>query len=243
MPADHDSQSSDRSGRRADPMAEHKRRARWRLLGAIITVAAVGAIAPFFLEEQARPLSQDLLIEIPSRSSLFTKIDKLKPAETATESSATTDAKREEPASKTATATASAAPPASSTAPATSSAPVSAAAPAAAPPVAATPTSASTSAPTVKSDPIAETKADASKKPGKGFLVQVGVYSKPETAKSVQAKLTLGGHKVWLEPLVREDGIERYRVRIGPFETREQANEVRDRAKSQGYEAIVVTNP
>jgi cell division protein FtsN len=30
-------------------------------------------------------------------------------------------------------------------------------------------------------------------------------------------------------------------VRIGPFETRELANQVRDRAKSQGYDAMVVT--
>lgn len=48
-------------------MAEHKRRARWRLLGALILVAAVAAAAPVLLEDQARPLSQDLLVEMPAR--------------------------------------------------------------------------------------------------------------------------------------------------------------------------------
>ncbi len=60
MPADQDSKGS-------DPMAEHKRRARWRLLGALILVGAVAAAAPILLEDQARPLSQDLLIEMPAR--------------------------------------------------------------------------------------------------------------------------------------------------------------------------------
>lgn len=59
-------------------MAEHKRRARWRLLGAVIIAASVAALAPVLLEEQARPLSQDLLIEIPSKDSVFAKIESLK---------------------------------------------------------------------------------------------------------------------------------------------------------------------
>lgn len=58
-------------------MAEHKRRARWRLLGAVIIAASVAALAPVLLEEQARPLSQDLLIEIPSKDSVFAKIESL----------------------------------------------------------------------------------------------------------------------------------------------------------------------
>ena len=216
MPADSDSGSSQREHQRSDPMAEHKRRARWRLLGALIITGAVAAVAPVFLEDQARPLSQDLLIDIPSKNSAFTKIDSLKPA--ATEEAA----------------------------PAATSAPTAPVAPVATPPKAET-----------KAEAKAETKAEAKstttaaapaatndKKaaPAKGFLVQVGAYAKLESANAVKTKLTAGGHRVVMETIKAEDGTDRYRVRIGPFETREQALSVRDRAKSQGYDAVVV-NP
>jgi len=69
-------------------MAEHKRRARWRLFGAILIAGSVAAITPFLLEEQARPLSQDLLIEIPSKNSKFTKIESLKPQDPAAQEQA-----------------------------------------------------------------------------------------------------------------------------------------------------------
>ena len=228
MPADSDSGSSQREHQRSDPMAEHKRRARWRLLGALIITGAVAAVAPVFLEDQARPLSQDLLIDIPSKNSAFTKIDSLKPA--ATEEAA----------------------------PAATSAPTAPVAPVATPPKAETKAEAKAEAKAeTKAEAKAETKAEAKstttaaapaatndKKaaPAKGFLVQVGAYAKLESANAVKTKLTAGGHRVVMETIKAEDGTDRYRVRIGPFETREQALSVRDRAKSQGYDAVVV-NP
>lgn len=238
MPADSDSGSSQREHQRSDPMAEHKRRARWRLLGALIITGAVAAIAPVFLEDQARPLSQDLLIDIPSKNSAFTKIDSLKPA-----------------------ATEEAAP-----APAAATAPTTPVAPVATPPKAETKVEQKAD---TKSDAktngkaAADTKATADTKaaakstttaaapaatndkkavPAKGFLVQVGAYAKQESANAVKTKLIAGGHRVVMETVKAEDGTDRYRVRIGPFETREQALSVRDRAKGQGYDAVVV-NP
>ncbi len=213
MPADSDSGSSQREHQRSDPMAEHKRRARWRLLGALIITGAVAAVAPVFLEEQARPLSQDLLIDIPSKNSAFTKIDSLKPAAT------------EEPA------------------PAAASAPTAPVAPVATPPKAETKAEAKSD---TKAEQKTDTKTDAKTNgkaaAAKGFLVQVGAYAKLESANAVKTKLTAGGHRVVMETIKAEDGTDRYRVRIGPFETREQALSVRDRAKGQGYDAVVV-NP
>ena len=208
MPADSDSGSSQREHQRSDPMAEHKRRARWRLLGALIITGAVAAVAPVFLEDQARPLSQDLLIDIPSKNSAFTKIDSLKPA--ATEEAA----------------------------PAATSAPTAPVAPVATPPKAVTKAEAKST--TTAAAPAATNDKKAA--PAKGFLVQVGAYAKLESANAVKTKLTAGGHRVVMETIKAEDGTDRYRVRIGPFETREQALSVRDRAKSQGYDAVVV-NP
>lgn len=221
MSADRESRSFQRDGEASDPMADHKRRARWRLLGALIITGVVAAIAPLLLEEQARPLSQDLLIEIPSRNSLFSKIDSLKPgaAESAGEKPAEpakADAAKAEP-------------------------------PKAEPPKAEEPKKAESKkaepkkAEPKKSEPQA-TEPKKSADAAGGVFVQVGAYAKLESANAVKARLTAGGHRVVIETIKVDDGSERHRVRIGPFETRELANQVRDRAKAQGYDAMVV-NP
>jgi len=197
-------------------MAEHKRRARWRLFGAILIAGSVAAITPFLLEEQARPLSQDLLIEIPSKNSKFTKIESLKPQDPAAQESASS---------------------VTSATPVTPQGPVAIAksettkeAPAKELPAKQTP---------AKQTPTKEASPTAAKT--KGFMVQVGAYSKPESAASTKKRMESGGHRVVTETIKAADGSDRHRVRIGPFETREAAEQVRDRAKAQGYDAIVVS--
>jgi DedD protein len=225
MPADNDYRSSQRDTQGSDPMAEHKRRARWRLFGAILIAGSVAAITPFLLEEQARPLSQDLLIEIPSKNSKFTKIESLKPQDPAAQ----------EQASPVTSAT-----PVTPQGPATAATPQGPAAiaksettkeaPAKELPAKQTPT---------KQTPAKEASPTAAKT--KGFMVQVGAYSKPESAASTKKRMESGGHRVVTETIKAADGSDRHRVRIGPFETREAAEQVRDRAKAQGYDAIVVS--
>ncbi len=216
MPADNDYRSSQRDTQGSDPMAEHKRRARWRLFGAILIAGSVAAITPFLLEEQARPLSQDLLIEIPSKNSKFTKIDSLKPQDPAAQESASS---------------------VTSATPVTPQGPVAIAksettkeAPAKELPAKQTP---------AKQTPAKEASPTAAKT--KGFMVQVGAYSKPESAASTKKRMESGGHRVVTETIKAADGSDRHRVRIGPFETREAAEQVRDRAKAQGYDAILVS--
>ena len=211
-------------------MAEHKRRARWRLFGAILIAGSVAAITPFLLEEQARPLSQDLLIEIPSKNSKFTKIESLKPQDPAAQ----------EPASPVTSATPVT--PQGPATPATPQGPVAIAksettkeAPAKDLPAKQTPAKQTP----VKQTPAKEASPTAAKT--KGFMVQVGAYSKPESAASTKKRMESGGHRVVTETIKAADGSDRHRVRIGPFETREAAEQVRDRAKAQGYDAIVVS--
>jgi len=206
-------------------MAEHKRRARWRLFGAILIAGSVAAITPFLLEEQARPLSQDLLIEIPSRNSKFTKIESLKPQDPAAQESASS------------VTSATPVTPQGPATPATPQGPVAIAkpettkeAPAKELPAKQTP---------AKQTPKKEASPTAAKT--KGFMVQVGAYSKPESAASTKKRMESGGHRVVTETIKAADGSDRHRVRIGPFETREAAEQVRDRAKAQGYDAIVVS--
>ena len=206
-------------------MAEHKRRARWRLFGAILIAGSVAAITPFLLEEQARPLSQDLLIEIPSKNSKFTKIESLKPQDPAAQEQAS-------PVTSATPVT-----PQGPATPATPQGPVAIAksettkeAPAKELPAKQTP---------AKQTPAKEASPTAAKT--KGFMVQVGAYSKPESAASTKKRMESGGHRVVTETIKAADGSDRHRVRIGPFETREAAEQVRDRAKAQGYDAIVVS--
>jgi DedD protein len=225
MPADNDYRSSQRDTQGSDPMAEHKRRARWRLFGAILIAGSVAAITPFLLEEQARPLSQDLLIEIPSKNSKFTKIESLKPQDPAAQEQAS---------------------PVSSATPVTPQGPATAATPQGPAAIAKSETTKEAPAkelpakqtPT-KQTPAKEASPTAAKT--KGFMVQVGAYSKPESAASTKKRMESGGHRVVIETIKAADGSDRHRVRIGPFESREAAEQVRDRAKAQGYDAIVVS--
>ena len=211
-------------------MAEHKRRARWRLFGAILIAGSVAAITPFLLEEQARPLSQDLLIEIPSKNSKFTKIESLKPQDPAAQESASS------------VTSATPVTPQGPATPATPQGPVAIAksettkeAPAKDLPAKQTPAKQTPA----KQTPTKEASPTAAKT--KGFMVQVGAYSKPESAASTKKRMESGGHRVVTETIKAADGSDRHRVRIGPFETREAAEQVRDRAKAQGYDAIVVS--
>ncbi len=225
-------------------MAEHKRRARWRLLGAVIIAGSVAALAPVLLEEQARPLSQDLLIEIPSKESVFAKIESLKsspesvpveqkPAAETKSGVETKSSVESKPAdTKAAVEQKPAAEPAApSSVPATK--PATAPASSTADPAAIL---AGKVAP--KAEPKPEPKPATT--PDGRFLVQVGAYAKIEAANAVKTKLTAGGHTVAIETIKTAEGVERHRVRIGPFATKELATQVRDRAKAQGYDAAVI---
>lgn len=203
MPADQDAKGS-------DPIAEHKRRARWRLFGAIIIVGAVAAVAPILLEDQARPLSKDLLIEISPRASAPPPEAKPAPGPAIALDSKPVSPPEPKPLLE---------PKAAQEELAKKTAPSSVELP--------------------KLQKPAKAAADSGKK-AQGFMVQVGAYGTVEAANRVKARLEGAGHRVTINTIKTAEGAERHRVRIGPFETRDQALEVRDRAKAQGYDAAVV---
>ncbi|HEX2121668.1 MAG TPA: septal ring lytic transglycosylase RlpA family protein [Thermoanaerobaculia bacterium] len=66
------------------------------------------------------------------------------------------------------------------------------------------------------------------------FIVQVGAFSVEANAKSLQQKLNSIGQRAWI------DRNDLYRVRIGPFATREQALAARTALEAQGMSAIIV---
>lgn len=67
------------------------------------------------------------------------------------------------------------------------------------------------------------------------FVVQVGAFAVEANAKSLQQKLTSIGQRAWV------DRNDLYRVRIGPFATREQALAARTALEAQGMSAIIVS--
>ena len=66
------------------------------------------------------------------------------------------------------------------------------------------------------------------------FVVQVGAFAVEENAKLLQDRLTKIGQTAWID---RED---LFRVRLGPFETRDQAVAARSSLEANGISAIVM---
>ncbi|MCL2656741.1 MAG: SPOR domain-containing protein [Betaproteobacteria bacterium] len=62
--------------------------------------------------------------------------------------------------------------------------------------------------------------------PGKAFVLQVGVFSNPNNAEDLRAKLALAGIPVMLET----------RVQVGPFKTRDEVVQAQSKLKALGME-------
>jgi rare lipoprotein A len=67
-----------------------------------------------------------------------------------------------------------------------------------------------------------------------GFYVQAGAFAVESNAKSLAEKLVTLGQRAWI------DRHDLFRVRIGPFATREQALEARTSLEANGMSAIIV---
>lgn len=63
-----------------------------------------------------------------------------------------------------------------------------------------------------------------------GFLLQAGVFTNPERAEELHAKLTLSGIQSSLET----------RVQIGPFRTRQEAEKAQAKLRELGIESVLV---
>lgn len=75
------------------------------------------------------------------------------------------------------------------------------------------------------------------------YFVQVGAYTSSEDAEQQRAKLAMNGMKARITER-EQSGRIMYRVRLGPFETRDDAERVRDQTSASGYgEAALVRVP
>jgi DedD protein len=201
----------------SDEELQLKKRARRRLVGAIVLVTAVAVVLPMILDSEPKPASQSINIQIPSPEAgvLSGKPEPLKPAEkpaVATAESeppkveAKTESKPEPKVEAKAeiqpekpTVFAKAEPKMETTAEETKAAPKSQSAPA-----------------------PAKTKAPATG----SFVIQVAALSDAAKAKELQAKIAGGGLKAYTEVVQTSKGPVT-RVRVGPYASREAAEKAR----------------
>jgi DedD protein len=229
-------------------------RARRRLIGAAVLVG-VGIIGfPLLFETQPRPIAVDIPIEIPSRNSVQPlKLPPTKgsanptpPPRAAGPVMAETVA---EPPAETAppAATAATVLPASQAPRAERAAGASAAVPAsAARGVASVPESkaeAQRAQALLDGKPVAamtlpDTAASAPK--AGRFVVQAGAYTDAVTLREARQKVEKLGMKTYTQVIETDSGA-RTRVRVGPFDTREEAEKAAARIKGSGLAANILS--
>lgn len=243
----------------AESIEAMRRRARHRLIGAVVLVL-VGVIGfPLLFDTQPRPVAVDIPIEIPDRN-------KAKPLPVP-EVAPVTEKAAEKPApSPQAPAVAVAPPP---------PAPAASARVAAKPPVEAAPKPAA-AAPQAKAEPKPEARPVAPKPeakppepkpaeakaapaddgararallegkdpeadaPGARFVVQVGAYGDADKAREARQKLERAGLKTYVHVAETKDG-KRTRVRVGPFATRAEADRAAEKIKGLDLPAAILT--
>ncbi len=97
-----------------------------------------------------------------------------------------------------------------------------------------------------KPDPAAilagKTPADASTKPGSdalSYFIQAGAFGRVEDAEAQRAKLAMSGYQAKVTER-EQSGRTVYRVRLGPFDKREEAAQVKEKLESTGVESALV---
>ena len=202
----------------SDEELQLKRRARRRLIGAIVLVAAIVVVLPMVLDTEPRPVSQNISVRIPSPDAgAFTPKAAPPPASRAPASKSMTMRSDEK---------AAAAPTASQEAPKPAAQPEAKPAQAAKPKAPATATAKSVR-------PVAPAASGP-------FVVQVIALADAEKARRMQQQIAAAGIKSYTEVVKTVKG-DVTRVRAGPFGTREAAEKARDQLKSLGLNGNVTT--
>jgi len=204
---------------RLDPAAGLRARARHRLIGAAALLLAVAVVVPMLLDPEPRPVAANIPIDIPSERTPFTPRLSLPPV----------------PAAESAVT-----PP-----------PDAAPAPAKPESKAETKVEARAEAPPrmePRADDTKATKAEEPRKvaeaappPAKGgkFAVQAAAPASEKSARELVDRLKKGGLAGYTEKVETKDGT-RYRVRVGPYATREDAEKARAQLKTQGISGNLV---
>ncbi len=196
----------------ADDATLLKRRARRRLVGAVALVVLAVVILPVLLDQEPRPVTQALTVEIPSRDGgpFNTRVlPPLSPPPAAPRKAAEDNATAR-PESKVAEPAPQARASQKGSAGTT------------------------TDKERGKTD-VAEARRAQALLNDEAYIVPLGAFSNPDNAKQVQDKAASAGIKSYTESLKSAQG-EHTRVRAGPFASRGAAEKARDKLKSLGLE-------
>ena len=87
--------------------------------------------------------------------------------------------------------------------------------------------------------PSSDRKPDAAAG-GARFIVQVGAYADGKAAQDVRAKVERMGLKTYTQAVDTADG-KRIRVRVGPFNSRDEADKVAAKVRGGGLSSAVLT--
>ena len=217
---------------------ELKRRARRRLIGAIVLALAAAVILPMLLESEPKPFGDDVSVKIPPiDNSKF--VNPLSPEKAGSGAAQREAWKTLTPAPTSANGTGEAQrplPEQSAIAPAAAPAPAASARP---PATSAADATASPKAPA----PEASAAAAGGRSTGTGFVVQVGAFVDAQAAVDVAAKLNSAGFHAYTEasPPPQGGNPPLQRVRAGPFGSREAADAALAKIKAAGYGSAIVS--
>jgi len=216
---------------------ELRRRARRRLVGAVVLALAAAVLVPMLLESDPRPLGEDVSVRIPpvDDGKFVSKLgEKTRANETAAPGS-----------TRTASAPMTEATPAREAAKEPAKAPAKdASVPTAA--KEATPADSSKAAaspsngPKPATEPASGEGAKGAVKPAGAFSVQLAAFADDKGANALANRLRKGGHPAYTEPYATPRGTL-WRVRVGPYSTRDAAESARGKLKSDGQDGIIAT--
>lgn len=223
-----------------------RRRARHRLIGASVLVLLGVVGFPLLFDTQPRPISVDIPIEIPAKSTPAPAVKSpataaapaaAKPSAPSVEARDTLSAREEvveaaappKPVAETAKVAAAPVPAPLPSAP-LPSAPL---------PPALVPTDAERARALLEGK-TATPPATAAVAAAERLVVQVGAFSEEAGARSVRQKLEAAGLKTYTHVAETSEG-RRIRVRLGPYSSRADADKAAARVKALGLPAAVLT--
>lgn len=189
-----------------------RRRARRRLVGAIALVVLIVVLLPIVLDQQPRPVSQALTLQIPSQDAgpFNTRVlPPLPPPPEAPKDGESARTAQDRSGKSTGVA----------------------------PTEARTGAQQKESAKATERPrkEVAEARRTQSRPKEEVYTVPLGAFTNSDNAKQVQSKAASAGIKSYTERVKLQQG-EQTRVRAGPFTSRDAAEKARDKLKSLGLE-------